>query len=111
MACRGASLHQKSPPVGEVLKSRNTATARSPRQAMSCHLELNDRPLDEWCMFYFLRLARVGLQSEKISTDRRSNECSACRTYGRGLFGLIAWVDTFISCRYVKIGRKSASYE
>ena len=33
---------------------------------MSCQFEFNDRPSDEWCMFYFLRLARVGLQSEKI---------------------------------------------
>src|SRR5271157_2678054 len=48
MACRGASLHQKSPPVGEVLKSKNTATARRSRQARSFHLEFDDTPPDEW---------------------------------------------------------------
>src|SRR5271165_4000594 len=53
MAWRGASLHQKSPCLGEVSNSRNTATARSPRQARSRHFELDDRPADGLCMFSF----------------------------------------------------------
>src|SRR5208283_4013906 len=50
MAWRGASLHQKSPLVGAVLKSRTTAKASSRRQGRSPHRELDDEPSDEWCM-------------------------------------------------------------
>src|SRR5271165_1465696 len=76
MAWRGASLHQKSPCVGEVLKRRNTAKASSARQTRSHHFELDDRPSDEWCIFtsfYFippiLILAALRNQITAVSTS------------------------------------------
>src|SRR5271166_3761272 len=98
MACRDASAHQKSPCVGEVLKRRKTAKARSARQARSHHFELDDGPADEWCI-YLTSLFLILADSHTITISLRASRFG-CRN-GPSSKSSVAY-RTFFSRRYLK---------